>query len=526
MDLASIMAEDGVEGVALLDDDAADDLADAPPDIAGGNVATAHVGGVTLVAGPSIGAPTDDLSDGEADDDDFWEIDDEIAQYPSYDGDNGRWDVAEPELGGEVDETARRAWLALQGLIFPEYEYSDVSLTAEEYEQAQAHLAVLLDRAEQCDIAEHDSLDHALADMLAQGWPRSAPLAKLASEAFRWSDEAGHIGERPALQFLNARMAESQFLEEVQQDGHRLHEAWVELTTPGRAGPFKQFRVRKGAVMELLMLIRAHYPGLEELLDAKRVASWDKPTPTWRAWVGRWLFGMFIVLQIMGVIAAFSSDSKKEDAPLPMYTPEIGSDVRFGVEYELVARALFGGETTMDEVVRLDPVFAEELKSQIRTTVASKRVNSAREMLRQDMLRARANADDETVMAISRIYLGWLKTAETHGGVPCREIQAWQFGAIDMAPDALRAEQRLAASLLQDGLLGKAVPVAATRERTITISDEVSAKALQNSGLPAERFNAATVDPGHADRCRMAIGMIEAALDTKGDVPVELLRIL
>ncbi len=476
---------------------------------------------VQFGAADAEGTVADDL------DDNFWDVDaDPDLDQAFCRGVDVRWAAPEPDTTAEIDEPSRRAWLGLQSLIFPDDEYSEAPFTAEEHTQAMEHLAVLLDRAEHSDIAEHDALDHALADMLAQGWPRSAPLAMRAGEAFRWSDEAGHIGERPALQFLNARMAELRFREEVQQEGHPLHKAWVELTTPGRAGVFKRFRIRKGAVIELLTLVRTQYPGLEELFDTDRVASWDGPIPTWRAWFARLLFFAFVVLQIMGVIAMFSSDTKKDDAPLPMYTPDVGTVMEYGVQYEFIARALFGGEMTMEEVTRQDPLFAERLKTQIRTAHADRAMEGAREMLRQDMLRARESADDKAVIAISRIYLGWLKAQNAGGNDTCWKSKAWQFGEIDMDADALRAEQKLAVSLLQEELLGKAVPVAVTRERTVNISEAVSARALKISGLSRERFNAATENPDDPDRCRMTIGMLEAAIDAPGKTPVELLRIL
>ena len=216
--LAATMAQDGASGVGLLDDDS-DILVDTLPDTQDGS---------------GDGAPAD-----EADDDDFWNIDADIGHDPANNADNGRRDAPEPQPATEADLEAQNAWLALQRLIFPNSEYTETGFTVEEYEQARAHLTLLLNRAEHCDVVEHDALDHGLSELLAQGWPRSAPLAKQANDAFHWSDQAGHIGERPALQFLNPRIAESLFHEEIQREGHRLHPAWVELTSPGGAGLFK-----------------------------------------------------------------------------------------------------------------------------------------------------------------------------------------------------------------------------------------------------------------------------------------------
>ena len=499
--LAATMAQDDASGVGLLDDDS-DILVDTLPDTQDGS---------------DDGAPAD-----EADDDDFWNIDADIGPDPANNADSGRRDGPEPQPATEVDLEAQNAWLALQRLIFPNSEYTETGFTVEEYEQARAHLTLLLNRAEHCDVVEHDALDHGLSELLAQGWPRSAPLAKQANDAFHWSDQAGHIGERPALQFLNPRVAESLFHEEIQREGHRLHPAWVELTSPGGAGLFKGFRIRKGAVLELLMLVRTHYPGLEWHFDAQRVASWDKPPQTWWGWFWSKLLYLIIILYGVGGIANLISGGSDEAAPPP---PVVVSENVDGATQDAIARTLFGDEMTMEEVMRRDAAFGSRLKTAINTNDRNPQ-NAAREVLRQDMLRAREHGDAGTIVAISREYLGWMKAMNARGGDSCSKAQLWQFGDVDVDAGALAAEQSLAARLLREGQLGKAVPSEAFQDRAVGITDAVGAEALRISGLSPERFNAAIKDSNHPDRCRMTAALLEAAIHTPGDAPVDLLRIL
>lgn len=483
--LAATMAQDGASGVGLLDDDS-DILVDTLPDAQDGS---------------GDGAPAD-----EADDDDFWNIDADIGHDPANNADNGRRDAPEPQPATEADLEAQNAWLALQRLIFPNSEYTETGFTVEEYEQARAHLTLLLNRAEHCDVVEHDALDHGLSELLAQGWPRSAPLAKQANDAFHWSDQAGHIGERPALQFLNPRIAESLFHEEIQREGHRLHPAWVELTSPGGAGLFKEFRIRKGAVLELLMLVRTHYPGLEWHFDAQRVASWDKPPQTWWGWLWSKLFYLIIILYVVGGIAnLISGGSEDAEAPAPIEMRESVDDAK----QDAIVRTLFGDEMTMDEVMRRDSAFGWRLKTTIDVSDASPE-----------------NADAETVVAIGRVYLGWMKAMNVQSGDSCLKISSQQFGEVDATAEALRTEQTLAARLLRDKELKEVAVGRPHQDRTAIIPDAVRGRALEISGLPLERFNAATADRDHPDRCRMTAALLEAALDTPGDVPVELLRIL
>lgn len=179
----------------------------------------------------------------------------------------------------------------------------------------------------------------------------------------------------------------------------------MELTSPGSAGLFKGFRIRKGAVLELLMLVRTHYPGLEWHFDAERVASWDKPPQTWWGWFWSKLFYLIIILYVVGGIANLISGGSDEAATL---TAEEVGEVRLAEKQDIVAQSLFGGALNWEELERLNPAYTSQMQRVIIASDQLSLLKNTRTMLRQDILRAREHADPDTLMAISRVIsVGW-----------------------------------------------------------------------------------------------------------------------
>ena len=94
-------------------------------------------------------------------DDDFWDLrstsyrPDPFARAP------------DPALS-EAQKAAQAAWQKLTGILFPEGEASEETVTLGEMQAGLGALDVMITRAEEADIAEHDALDGALADLFAR----------------------------------------------------------------------------------------------------------------------------------------------------------------------------------------------------------------------------------------------------------------------------------------------------------------------------------------------------------------------
>lgn len=480
----------------------------------------------------------------DADDDEDWEEDHGAAYgLGSLDDDAGAWDIAaalespltppsdaaiafaDPEPEPELTEAQRRAqgaWSRLLEIMYPQGEASEDAVTLEELDDGNTALAILIARAEEADLAEHDALDGALAELFARTWPRSAPFVEPANAGFHWLDEAGSLEERPALRFLNQRLKGMRFHEKVQATDHPLHKAWAELTRTGPAGMLDRLKVKRLDVHKLLTGIRTRYPELESHLDPQRVASWEGESAgaaEGKTRGGGFSTAIWLLIVIVAVfrvlIPILSDDSKDKPDPASVAAVE-------AVQADIAAANLFGAGGGMAEVKAADAIFAGDFSKAVNT------IGFSPELLlaygRQKALQSGAKADFEGLVARSELKRLWLFAAR---GSPeeCRAVLRGDFAAQPLVLDdaSRRAEQRLMKRLLDT----RALSAATTQEGgSFSVPVWVVELTTRRSGLSRETVSAALRDPDHPSRCAIESAMLDVMLKEPGKVPVELLRAL
>jgi hypothetical protein len=137
------------------------------------------------------GEDGDDLGLGGLDDDDAAPDDAADLDWLDevWDEDDAPWDGAawgggpptyrpaaftpdpDPELTAAEAE-AQAAWARLLAILYPDGAPSEDAMTLAEMDEGLAALGILTTRAEAADLAEHDALDSALAELFARTWPR------------------------------------------------------------------------------------------------------------------------------------------------------------------------------------------------------------------------------------------------------------------------------------------------------------------------------------------------------------------
>ena len=466
----------------------------------------------------------DDFGLGGLDDDDSWDEDD-------WDGDGGAWDVApgiQPPLPGPEPQLtpgqlrAQAAWKDLHGVLYPDGEPSDMPVTHAELDIGLAALDALLIRAEEADLAEHDALDDALAELFARTWPRSAPFIEPANAAFHWLDEAGALEERPALRFLNQRLKGMRFHEKVQRPDHPLHKAWTELSRPGKAGMLDRLKVKRVEIDKLLVGIRQRYPELESHLDPQRVASWDKGGALEGSAegngpnVGRWIFVLVLVGSILARLgSAMSERDNADDQPSEAAVAEALREANFLV----ATTAIFGEGTDVAEVRKADPHFAYQLRMAIGQGTTPE---IALAFARGKSLQSAEVAEFDALVALAELKQLWLFAAI---GSPeqCRQVLEGDFrpDQLKLDPAQQERERQLMRQLLDAGVLGHRGKAG---ERTLSVPGWMIEDAMERTGLGPEELGAALRDPAHPSRCRVELALRTAMLKQPGRVPVELLR--
>ena len=429
-------------------------------------------------------------------------------------------ELAEPPALSEDQLRAQAAWNDLLAVMYPDGETSDEAVTHEELGEGMDALATLIARAEAADLAEHDAIDGALAELFARTWPRSAPFVEPANAAFHWLEESGSLEERPALRFLNQRQKGMRFHDKVQQADHPLHKAWAELTRPGRAGVFDRMRVKRLDVHKLLSGIRERYPELESYLDPQRVASWEGGQADSGTRSGGGLNSGVLVLialvAVFRVLVPILSDDK-DDKPDPAI---IAAEER--IEADFAANHLFGEEVKMAEVKAADAIFAGDLRKTVKTL--GFQPDPLLAFGRLKALQAGAKADFEGLVARGELKRLWLAAAL---GSPdqCRAVLRGDFSAQPLVLDP--ADRQREQALFKRMLDARALGASARQEGgSFSVPGWVIDQTVATSGLGRDTVSAALQDPDHPSRCAMELAMLGVMLKEPGKVPVELLRAL
>ena len=486
----------------------------------------------------------DDFGLGSLDDDDFGDFDD--APVPTtYDGDDDfEWEIREGELAddgyggdpslgtrpGELDPFLSRreepelpdGWAELAALVFPGGMQSNEPFTPQEADEADAALDRLIAWAEEGDLERETTLDHNLAEMLAGGWPRSAPVVDKANTAFHWLGEAGGLDERPALQFLNARTQGMRFHDAVEQEGHPLHAAWHELQQPGKVSILGRIKGNRSDIERLLQTIRGRFPELESLLDAQRVQSWETPATDVVSWAVQRLFIAFLLIQVVRLI--FFTDPTERDA-IPDPVPTVEEIAAADAEADKVAADLFGEGYAMADVVKADETYATLLRERI--DAAQFLPYTVKQRVRTEMRLAIHWTDRDNVIGLQQVYRDWLARELEESPSKCTRMQMGTYpeDSGNDSPERVAFEQSLARNMLEAGdFHGGVFGNPDKEDATFAISGTVIERAMARSGIPEEVFRARFKDVGSLRACEASIAVLDIILEDPERISDDLLR--
>ncbi len=432
----------------------------------------------------------------------------------------------QPPYGALVQPAMARD-AALHALLYPDGGEEGRPFDAGEEDRALGHLRSVLRDADSGDISHHEAVEYWLADTLAGAWPRSAPLLAEAAAAFGWEREAGKLGERPAIGYLNARLKGLRFHERVLKPSHPLHKAWLELSRPGHRNWLDKIRGSQADVTQLLDGVRKHFPELESHLDAERVVSWEQnssgvssPWPVWLTLV--------VAFQLLAAIGRCSGDSASDTASLPPIETVAQLDT---ATLDLAADEIFGGGTSYEDVVLVEPKLASTISSNLSYARTAKESDEAGLARAIDVVRTRVyfagqeagGTDLDTAM---RLRLGQLRAARAVDTEAC--MQLIRYNVLDprvTLPPELRAQERAFAKAL---LIGSRLKVPERQEpSTASVPGLVVERVIRDSGLSEAKVRSLMQGKGtDKDTCTLHIALLGATLDYRGKERAAILRTL
>lgn len=421
---------------------------------------------------------------------------------------------------------------ALHRLLLPDVDEDELPpLEGWEEAMARGHLKAVLHHAEAQSVTGFDQVDNWLAGLLAQAWPRSAPLLEPAAAVFGWEGERGQVTERPAVAFLNARLRGLRFYQKVQEPKHPLHKAWKELTTPAQQGSRKGWFVSRADVEQLLSGVRKNFPELEHHFDHWRVSLWDKPagSDVGTGWFSGWrlvLFGVILMVQILRF--AIPSGSDRDAASV---APPPAASASEQAVMDRAVTTIFGEGVTLDKVRDKQPDLAA-LFSANRTIARSESssddayVGKVHDLVRERMYMTALVQKGALLDDVQRVRVRLLRAAQKASPAHCMTyVRTHRMAAeVTVPPSDLLRERDLARRMLDAAQLGPPQKVASGKA---SVPGELVGKVIDGTGIPEDRVRQAMGGKGSdADQCAVTIALLDAALMWKGSERMAILSVL
>lgn len=456
------------------------------------------------------------------------------AGRPATTGDSPAVAFLIPRLGTQpLVRTVRPAEDALFVLLLPETGHK-APLTDAQEEEARQLLDTVLAEAHEGQVERSNAIETWLADVLAQAWPRSAPLLEPVAQAFNWESERGQLHERPAIAFLNARLRGLRFTEKVQDKGHPLHKAWVELT---RDGSRKGLFVPKRQVRQLIDGVRTNFPELEQHFNPVLVAAWEGQGGGLGAKFG-WI--AIVVIGVIRMIIAISDYGQNHQVGAPAVTApyEAGAPATpgqsAGADFDPVTdpaladvlHQMFGPAMTYPQVYKADAKLAAAIKANRRMLAdPGELAHAGQVVLTQRFLQARPHAGPARLEALARWRLDMMLAAKADGPETCLSVYHWDDlpKGVQLTEAALGRQQALARAMLAAGELDPPPP--SGYSRSYRIPGPMIDQIIRATGLSQAAVSA--VFDGHGAPntvCAVQTALIKAALGWKGPERTAILR--
>ncbi|MDR6513138.1 hypothetical protein J2792_004028 [Novosphingobium capsulatum] len=444
------------------------------------------------------------------------------ADRPATTGDSPAVAFLISRLGSQpLVRTAHPPQDALFVALMPEGG-SEAPLDGVEEAAALAHLQTLLGEAHMAQVERSEEIETWLADLLAQSWPRSAPLLEPAAQALGWERERGTLNERPVIAFLNARLRGLRFARKVQHKGHPLHKAWAELT---RTGTRKGLFVSRRQVRQLIDGVRSNFPELEQHFNPVLVAAWE-PQGSSGGGIGR-NFG-WIAIVLIGLVRLVIAIADYHEAPsgqAPAYESTASVDPVSDPVLGKAITILFGPGLSFSDLKRHNPSLAESLSMDRRTTDdPAVLAGKGQHILTGAFLNALQRAVPPRLDEFARWRLDVMAAAREKGADACVSVAGGGDlpQGVSLADAPLARQQKLARAMLEADAINL-VPSAA--EKSYAIPGPMVARVIAIAGLPEARVRAAFHNQGtSADQCTVRMTLIKAALAWKGADRVAILQ--
>ena len=406
-------------------------------------------------------------------------------------------------------------------------EGADIWATPDEAEAMLAHWRALATDPRLDQIGRFAEAEQWFAHLVARNSPFSDPLVGPVSDFFGWMAAAGDISQSPAVAFVAQRRRLLDFAAAVDQPGHPLHRAWIELTTPATERS-RRGRVPGRDIEKLIETVRRDVPGLEANFDGYRVSLWTKKKD--RSWVGMLGWWIFIVVVIQFANLTKCIDDRWPPPPpphAPTFIPAKLENTRADTDRAL--EILFAGKLDVATAAARNPHFAAAMNRQWQADLDAGAtlpdyVASLQRLINQRYRDGIANAPADLLRERQRYELARAELARNFGAKICAAHLSGTTTGSDMPlPPALEQQRQalVARMVLETRPTAKPRP----KQTRFAVPAEVLAAAAKRAGLSTEALARAMRFEGPEQaQCDGRIAFIQTVLALPAKRAAPLLR--
>jgi len=389
------------------------------------------------------------------------------------------------------------------------------------------HFDIVLSDPRISEIEYYAQAEQWFAALLARTSPRSDAVLARVVDRFKWMDQAGEVGQAPAIAFLTGRRRLLGFFDDIRDPKHRLHPAWRELTTPANESSRRGWRVGKKKVRELLSLVRRDYPPLEQQFDWYRVSMWENPN-SFAMPTGFGIVFVIVLLQFLrfGMMPDTSEPSPQQFVPpvielaSGLTTPQ--ADIRDALD------EISDGMLDVDLIEGHNPELYRSLELVWDDSEANSHRKSQFTAAIGDSLDARfrrvvVKANHANLAALVRNRMDQAKFFRNLGAIHCVQYLRGTLAAAISATSDLRREARMIRFRILADTRGDAPEPKANG--TYWIPGSVIADSARRLGMTHDEFMKAMNDDTSARReCDTEIALRQTALQLPPKKGMKLLR--
>jgi hypothetical protein len=441
-----------------------------------------------------------------------------------------------PKAGNEIqnpwtDRSGEAIYDELLGIVNND-DKQGVPLSSQEYDRAETLTRQFIGWLDRATIDQARDYEFSMAYMMAYTIPRSDPMLETVPAYFGWDHTADQYDRPEQIGVVLERRDGNRAYALLMDPGHRLHNAFVELTssveTKRRSTALRQ------DVRELLTSARQHHPSLLSAFNDDRVGEWHRTlkmvdTPVVSGDAHKyaddsksgfnWAWAILPIVAFLRICSGGLADNPDQQSLLP--------EIHSQLDTSRMLNDIFGGQITMEKITDQNTELAALITTNKRVSENINRdqvtyTNGMRDLFAYRFEQVVRNAKPDALRQYWRIRADKAAYLLTKDASTCAAFVQVGKSADAFPKNISDAENKLMVDVL---LRNNPEWKPSDSPKNMTVPGELVAKTVKYARLPEERVRQAMQGKGSdSDTCNVRIALYRTLADTKSEEAIKLMR--